>query len=336
MQRFALALAAPLVLLVAACGKTNATANNHSPMTQIQTIATRPLCVGRFLIDVPADAQVVGTQTNTSSTAGTVSVKKPISRAAFQSKMNDIQMQLKSAVHQTEGSRLAEVTRPDDSTYIFRYRKSGVGARVFQIDGYRWNDSAIFGINSNASNDSFQTVVKDVSMGLNTVQFRDPWVTPSEPGFCFDHGFLPGKESSFEATGVSIKSAQLPGVTVFLETRLQVPSPVVQPSLIVRTKEALKLNEGGNKPAIVRERQDRVLLFGQADEVLLKQRHNKHYSLLGDVEMKGRAGALDKPDVAFSLVLDPPKNDTDQPAEAAVLQLWDSVVNSLRLRPGAL
>ena len=338
MRRSAFVFIAPLLFLAAGCGKAETPAKGPTPMTQSQTITTRPLCVGRFLIDVPADAKVVGTQTTTSNTAGTISMQTTVSKATFKSKMESNEAQLRRSPHQTEGSRLSEVLRPDEMAYIFRYRKNDVGVRAYQIDGYRWieSESILLTINSGASNDVVRTVIDEVKRGLYAVTPRDTWAIPTEPGFCFDHGFLPVRDSTFEATGVQLEFVQFPGLRIFMETRVHGPSPVAEPGLLERTDDALKLTDGSDKPSVLRKRHDRAVLFGKAEEVFLKQRREKHYSILGDLEMHGQDGALDKPDTAFSLVLDPPKDGSTQPEEEAVLRLWDAVIDSVRLRPGAL
>jgi len=305
-------------------------------MTKTQVLATRPLCVGRFLIDVPMDATVTGTQTTSSGVSGTISVQTGTSKSAFDSKMLGIETRLRSALHETEGSRLSEVLRPDANTYIFRYRKSEIGTRVYQIDGYRWADSTMFAIESGSSNDDFQLVVDEVIKGSVNVRLRETWTIPTDTGFCFDGGFLPGGDVGFEATGVQLTFKSYPGLVMFMETRVRSKSPADEAGLIERTDAALKLMDTQDKPTVLRRSNDRRLAFGTAEDVLWKHRKGDHYALKGDVEMVGLNGATDKPDVAFGIVLDPPKDGTEQPEEGAVLRLWDSVVESLRLRPGAI
>lgn len=57
-----------LGLFAAGCGEKPASKMPPKTMTEQQTAATRPLCVGRFLIDVPADAKVVWTSTGKHAT----------------------------------------------------------------------------------------------------------------------------------------------------------------------------------------------------------------------------------------------------------------------------
>lgn len=334
--RCLLALIALFLLFAAGCGKADTPAKASTPMTQKQMLDTRPLCVGRFLIDVPIGTKVVGTQTTSSYAAGTISVQSAVSKAAFKARMEGVEKELRNAPHKTEGSRFSELSRPDDTSYLFRYRKNDVGARVYQIDGYRWTQSAVFAVNSGSSNDLFQSVLNDVKRGLFAMKSRDTWAIPTQPGFCFDNGFLPGSEASFEATGVQLAFKDYPGLAIFMETRVHTPSPVEEPSLFDRTDAAMKLMESPDKPSVLRRRKDRPTSIGAAEEVLWKHSRDGVYTLNGDVEANGSNRRLDKPDTAFSIVLDPPKDGSPQPDEDAVIRLWDTVVDSLRLRPGAL
>ncbi|TVT46086.1 MAG: hypothetical protein FHP94_17800 [Denitromonas halophila] len=165
---------------------------------------------------------------------------------------------------------------------------------------------------------------------------RDTRTIPTDRGFCFDGGFLPGGDGGFEATGVQLTFKAYPGLVVFMETRVRSASPVEEASLIERTDAAMKLMDASDKPTVLQRRNDRRVAFGTAEEVLWKHPRGDHYTLMGDIEMNGLDGATDKPDVAFSIVLDPPKDGAEQPEEGGVLRLWDSVVESLRLRPGAV
>jgi len=335
-QRLVIFSLASAILMAVGCGEATQSDTGQKPMSESQTIASRPLCVGRFLIDVPVDVQVVGTQTTTSSTAGAVSIERAVTKAAFVAKMEDIKAKLQSAPHHTEGTRLSEQLRPDDATYIFRYRKNSAGTRAYQIDGYRWVESNMFTINSSAANDSFLSTIADVKRGLSTMTPRDTWSIPTEPGFCFDNGFLPGRENSFEATGVQLSFEAYPGVSIFMETRTRSFSAEKEAGLIERTDWAMTLMDASDKPIVLRRRQDRPVLSGLAEEVLWKHKRDGYYQLKGDAEMNGQAGDPGKPDTAFSIILDQPGDGSLQPNEEKVIQLWDAVINSVRLRPGAL
>lgn len=306
-------------------------------MTQTQTIASRPLCVGRFLIDVPPDAKVTWTRTSTSGTAGTISALTSVAKTAFRSKMDGIEAELRKAPHQTEGSRLSEVVRPDDSVWIFRYRKSEVGARVYQIDGYHLSGDTLYTVNSSSSNDGFHEGVQAVQRGLTALQFREIWAIPTEPGFCFDHGFLPGRRSTFEATGVQISSAQFPGVMIAFETQTNEQGKFPGPDLIARTEQGQDILEPSRRATLLRKNPKRSVggRFGQ--EMMLKRQPGGGLQLSGSLEINAEPGRIDAPGIVFSLVLDPPAKPGEMSTkEEDAMKLWDTIVDSVRLRPGAL
>lgn len=331
-----LAILAPLLLFAVGCNNADSSLPEQKPMTQPQTIATRPLCVGRFLIDVPVDAKVTWTDTRTSLT-GAIKKEGTLSEKLLASRMRDEQERIAQTTSANGTSLLKDSHEiKDQRGRIFVFRDAPSNDLYYDVKAFTLKDGLLFSFHDQAEDDKLPLAIRDVSKGVALLASRDTWAIRTEPGFCFDNGFLPGKDSSFEATGVAITTPQLPGVRIFLETRVHASSPVAQPNLLQRTDDALKLHEGPNKPSVLRKRQDRPVLFGNANEVLLKERLEKHYSLMGDVELFGMAGALDKPDTAFSLVVDPPKDVAAQPDEETVLRLWDAVVDSIRLRPGAL
>jgi Tle cognate immunity protein 4 C-terminal domain/Tle cognate immunity protein 4 N-terminal domain len=336
-RRRVLTLFAPLLLLAAGSGKADTPAKGSTPMPHTQTIATRPLCVGRLLIDVPADAKVIGTQTTSSSTAGTISVQVAVKKVAFKAKMEDIETKLRNAPHQTEGSRLSEVLRPDDATYVFRYRKNDVGARVYQIDGYRWAESNQFTINSNASNSTFRSVIDEVKRGLLTMKPRDTWTVPTEPGFCFDNGFLPGKDSTFEATGVQLTFKAYPGLMIALETQTSDQGASAGPDLITRVEEGQGILEPNQRATMLRKNAKRSVDGRMGQEVMLKRQVEEGVRLTGYLEINAEPSRIDAPGISFAVALDPSKQKGGATSkEEDVLHLWDAVIQSLRLRPGAI
>ena len=333
----ALVLAAPFLLIAAGCSDEPASEASPITMTEQQPIATRPLCVGRFLIDVPVDTTVTGTQTTSAGVSGTISLQTGVSKSAFNLKMAGIETRLRSAVHETEGSRLSEVVRRDETTYIFRYRKSEIGARVYQIDGYRWVDSTMFAIVSGSSNDEFRSVVDDVTQGLFEVKPRDTWTIPTEPGFCFDAGFLPGGDGGFEATGVQLEFPGFPNLLIAFSTRANDGPPPEGAQLLTRTDAVLQGVDGSDRPTVLRREGTRPLGERTAQEVMWKWVKSGSVMLSGNLELYASSHRLDAPEISFELALDPPEKEGDANTdEQDALLLWDTIIQSLRLRPGAV
>lgn len=327
---------APLLLFAAGCDKADSPPSEPKLMTQPLTIATRPLCVGRFLIDVPVDAKVVWTLTDTHA-AGEISPPVLAStHSSFELQMKTTEAELRAQTHFGEGSRFKEVTSTDPNTRLFVYRGDPVDTTGFKIDGYVLKGETIFHVGGFANNDLLPRAKNRVSSGLQNIFPRDTWSIPTEPGFCFDNGFLPGRENSFEATGVQLSFEAYPGVSIFMETRTRSFSAAKEAGLIERTDWAMTLMDASDKPIVLRRRQDRPVLSGLAEEVLWKHKRDGYYQLKGDAEMNGQAGDPGKPDTAFSIILDQPDDGSLQPNEEKVIQLWDAVINSVRLRPGAL
>jgi hypothetical protein len=335
LRQIAVVLAALVLLFAAGCSEDASSKAPQKTMTETQAIATRPLCVGRFLIDAPADAKVVWTSTETHA-AGEIAAPISSDERGFERLMASTEAELRTQTHYEETTRFKEVIAPDQATRVFVYRGDSIDTTGFQLDGYVLKGQTVFKVRGFANNDLLARAKSRVSNGLRNILPRETWTIPTEPGFCFDGGFLPGGDGGFEATGVQLKFKAYPGLVVFMETRVRSASPVEEASLIERTDAAMKLMDTSDKPTVLRRRSDRRVAFGIAEEVLWKHHQGDYYALKGDVEMSGVNGATDKPDVAFGIVLDPLKDGTEQPEEGDVLRLLDSMVDSLRLRPGAV
>ncbi|MCZ4304213.1 T6SS immunity protein Tli4 family protein [Zoogloeaceae bacterium G21618-S1] len=335
LRHIALVLATPFLLFAAGCSEDATPASPKEAMTDAQAIATRPLCIGRFLIDVPAETRVTWTDTRT-ALAGVIKREGTLSENAFSTRMRREQERVGGPVSE-DASLLKEVREINDGQgRVLVFRDAPSNDLYFDMKAFVLVQGTLFSLFGQAEDAKLSSAIRDIEKGLSMLKHRDTWTIPTDRGFCFDGGFLPGGDGGFEATGVQLTFKAYPGLVVFMETRVRSASPVEEASLIERTDAAMKLMDASDKPTVLRRRNERSVAFGTAEEVLWKHRQGDHYTLKGDVEMNGLDGATDKPDLAFSIVLDPAKDGTEQPEEGAVLRLWDSVVESLRLRPGAV
>jgi hypothetical protein len=336
-RRCILALLAPLMLLAAGCGNADTPAKGSSPMTQPKTIASRPLCVGRFLIDVPADAKVTWTTTNTYEVGEIVTTLAR--RGEFVHKIEEVEAQLRSRTHLDEGQLLKEMVEPRPDAKVFVFRRDEFSTTGYELAGYVfYKDSGrYFLLKDGANNDRLERAKSRIADGLIRLQPRDTWAIPTDPGFCFDNGFLPGKESGFEATGVQLEFPGFPNLLIALSTRANDRPPPEGGQLLPRSDAVLRGVDGADRPAVLRHVSARQLGDRTGQEVMWKWTKSGSVMLSGNMEVYASSRQLASPEIAFALALDPPKQEGGATAkEADVLQLWDAIIQSLRLRPGAL
>jgi hypothetical protein len=337
-QRSVLALLVPLLFLAAGCIADTPT-KGSTPMTQTQTTATQPLCVGRFLIDVPVSAEVRWTTTNTYEVGEIVSM--PAHHAEFVRKIKAVEAQLRARTHYEEGQLFKEVVEPHPDAKVFVYRSDEFSTTGYELAGYVFNKAGgrYFLLKDGANNDRLARAKGRIAEGLMRLQPRDTWSIPTEPGFCFDNGFLPGKDTTFEATGVQLTFKGYPGLMIALETQTNDQGAFPGPDLITRTEEGQGIVEPHQRATMLRKNAKRSIGDRAGQEVMLKRQEEGALRLTAYLEVNAEPGRIDAPGIVFSLSLTPSDNMAERlpsEAEAEVTGLWDTIIQSLRLRPGAV
>lgn len=307
-------------------------------MTETQAIATRPLCIGRFLIDVPADAKVVWTSTDTHA-AGEIAAPIASDERGFQRLMTRTETELRAQTHYEETTRFKEVMAPDQTSRVFVYRGDPIDTTGFQLDGYVLKGQTVFKVRGFANNDLLDRAKSRVSNGLKNIKPRDTWTIPTEPGFCFDGGFLPGGDGGFEVTGVQLTFKAYPGLMIALETQTNEQGAFAGPDLIARTEQGQGILDPGQRATMVRKDARKSVSGRVGQEVMMKRQIDGALRLVGYLQIDAEPGRTDAPSIAFSLGLTPSDNVAGRiapDADAEVIELWDTITQSLRLRPGAV
>jgi hypothetical protein len=337
MQRFTLAFAIPLSILAASCSKADIPPNEIAPMTSFQTYTNLPLCVGRFLIDVPADAQVTWTDTRTSMT-GSIKSNTPAYEKTFAGHISEELKRVETAGASIDEPLLKESRAlKEHRAQLLVFRDSPSNDLFYDVKAITLKVNTLITFHDQAENDKLALAIRDLSKAVELASSRETWTIPIEPGFCFDHGFLPGRDSTFEATGVQISSPQFPGLMIALETQTSDQSQSQSPTLIARVEQGQEVQEPSQRATFLRKNPLRNVGGRTGQEVVTKRLNDGALRLTGHIEVLAEPGRLDLPGITFSLSLAPPKStDNASPSEESGLGLWDRVVNSIRLRPGAL
>jgi hypothetical protein len=336
-NRLALSVLAAAILLTAGCDKVSPSDTGQKPMTQHQTIATRPLCVGRFLIDVPVDAKVVWTDTRTSLT-GAIKMEGVLSEKAFASRMRNEQERIARTTTSDGTSLLKDAQEFEDQQgRIFVFRDSPSNDLYYDVKAFALKTGTLFSFHDQAEDDKLPLAIRDVTKGFALLAPRDTWSIPTEPGFCFDNGFLPGKDTTFEATGVQLTFKEYPGLMIALETQTNDQGAFPGPDLITRTEEGQGVVEPHQRATMLRKNAKRSIGDRAGQEVMLKRQVESALRLTGYLEVNAEPGRIDAPGIVFSLGLTPSDSMAERfPSEAEVTGLWDTIIQSLRLRPGAI
>jgi hypothetical protein len=216
-----LATVVPLLLLVSACTKSPPPLTRQEKQTVTELTANlKPRCVGRYVIDVPDDALSAGWAT----IQGVTFDATPMTREKFEQGMAAHDAELK-ATRSRDGYQFVydqgEVHGVPNSRYFVtlgnRNADSDLG-RV--IEAYKWDagyqiklrieatdsihsefEKKMKGTPYEAKDWKVNDVPEKTSLVLSLiqkVQGRADDAIPTEPGVCFQGGFLPRKAASGE------------------------------------------------------------------------------------------------------------------------------------------
>ncbi|HQU89922.1 MAG: hypothetical protein H6944_11760 [Zoogloeaceae bacterium] len=332
----ALVFSTSFLLFAAGCSEDATSEAPQKPMTETQTIATRPLCVGRFLIDVPAETRVTWTDTRT-ALAGVIKREGTLSEKVFATRMRREQERVAGPAPE-DASLLKEVREVEDGhARILVFRDAPSNDLYFDIKAFSLRKGTLFSLFGQAEDARLSSAIRDIEKGMRMLKPRDIWTIPTEPGFCFDGGFLPGSDGGFEATGVQLEFPAFPNLLIAFSTRANDGPPPEGAQLLTRTDAVLQGVDGSDRPTVLRREGTRSLGERTAQEVMWKWVKSEGVMLSGNLELYASSHRLDAPEISFELALDPPEKkagaNTD---EQDALLLWDTIIQSLRLRPGAV
>jgi hypothetical protein len=172
---------------------------------------------------------------------------------------------------------------------------------------------------------------------------RDNWTVPIQSGFCFDGGIVTG--SSTYSEEVSQSFMLMPGRPALLVIQMRDSVEPDQKETLTRTLPDLRaqLNRLPGHYRILREGK-RTIAGMNAEEVLFELKEGDITSYQFYLLAPGDPSTLAKPHTSIQLLLGTtsfnpnltPDLATSPVDEAGALQVWDTLLNSLRLRPGAV
>lgn len=171
-------------------------------------------CFGRYLVDIPVDAVLIGFGNKYRSVS--IESKRSSQSALDQSIENQINA-LKmgsSAAGYYKFNREERLNK--NSTLLLGY-KVAFGDAMYRIDSFKFDRGYAFTTAGESYNDKkIDEIVGAFKSYLSNVRYRSDREIPSEPGFCFENGFVAndGKTSQPEHASLSFKLKNNPDVWV--------------------------------------------------------------------------------------------------------------------------
>lgn len=226
---------------------------------------THTICVGRFLIDVPVDAEIV---------YGPSEVPYPV--RVYPGKANEMEKLVEE--------RLAEIQKAKPDVYGALAAKDSMFGKM--INGVAPGQKILFGVSPGSfafyniesyvksgddvimqdaeamgTPEKYDTVLQELNSMARLFSSRPDMTIPAENGVCIKDGFIrdPGK-SIFEMVGVGVRLVNFPDVHFSLSATnkdILVPSDALQPRLKQAEQIAVERGEGAWYTRIKNLRQGR-------------------------------------------------------------------------------
>lgn len=167
-------------------------------------------CVGRFLIDVPQGSTLSGGN----YLYDFMRIERPQAMEVeeFSARLVERERFLKEEKHKSESHLLRLVETPSEHSKIYVYWRAAHVTAVAEVAGYLWTSGVQFLLKTQAGmsapppgissrQDYAVARMRETLANLRTRQDDD---IPTEPGYCFEDGFIANPEWENEEAGIDI------------------------------------------------------------------------------------------------------------------------------------
>ena len=308
---------------------------------------TKTYCFGRFLIDLPKAAEVNGQAYE--YIFGKIETERfPKGEAAFAQKMNQREEELKAGKHE-EKFKLVDIRGVGSrDTRVFKLTKKLITLSGFGFEAYRWNNGVLFSMQQlSIGADGIDSVLKDVETRLlPNLRHRRAGggghaeEIPTEPGFCIKDGFIAddGKTPQYEKAELNFRFKEWPDVTVVVNATR---SSRIKPSLLERRKEKPMPDvfaEMAKKIKTLRQGKHDVGPLQGEENIAALPTDDGYFVHRFVWDTQGTPDSATEPAIYFQFHtgVNPgvgARQIRPSLTDKQAIELFDAIVNSIRLRP---
>jgi hypothetical protein len=303
---------------------------------------TNTYCIGRFLVDVPKDAQINGQAYQ--YLYGRIDSEHS---AAAQDELATDVTKKESALKRVkadQGYSLDSTVSAGADSKIVISKSEPFGRVHYAFDAFRADANTVFSMQASPFNDAiFKNEVLPTlkTQLLPNLRARAAGEIPSRPGFCLKDGFIAnsGSAAQFEDAGISFKFAQWPGVLVSVRT--MTITKTGEPSL-------LKRMDSGGVPDAFKNLASRIQILrrggreinGRSGEEMLSTVPAEGGFHLHQFRWEAQGTSVDDPlkptlivELQSGMTLSNGEPVRPKLTDDQAIALFDAVANSLRIRP---
>lgn len=295
-------------------------------------------CLGRHLIGFPEGAVV-----DASFKVGGASVQtiRGVTGQRFRGILDSRESALAARPHRKMESMLVGREELSDGRVLITSWVSPNSTRMQKMELYSlFPDSGIVQITSGEGDDEYKEENLKYTVSLaNNIRARLNYEIPTQAGFCIDDGIVLGSDLNQEEASATIRIVRLPGATLSYSSYV---TGEPEKPLLRRVSGIPPGYEGTSAGMKSLRRGDRNIGPIKGQELLVRGDANGKRSYEFLWESQGEEDSIEHPFLSLRMTTtdETDKNGEimDAPFESDVeaLALWDSILDTLRLRPGAI
>ncbi|WP_243040053.1 T6SS immunity protein Tli4 family protein [Dyella sedimenti] len=295
-------------------------------------------CFGRFLIDLPPTANIKTSYVFWHDSIDRLTDTTPSSLPAH---LDTLEGKLKAQVHDKGGNMfIRRVDLGGGSTGLLSwYSEASRGMQILDTFVITKTNPQVFHWPAEMTTDREQRGIEIARSLARNIRSREPNEIPSEPGFCIDHGLIAGSERQRESFSVGVTFPDHPGAMLDFRSSTGAAEKTLLERMGGFTKNVLTAVAGIN--VLRKGRHDVGPLPAEEYLAAGSDKGQRGYSFAWDV--KGKDDSLSEPHMAVGLGVlerDPDSKGNPPPpafrSDKEALDLWDTIIDSIRLRPGAV
>lgn len=267
---FKCCIALTVVQTIASFGETAQAQETKGTMKMdMQHTNWKTWCLGRFVIDLPPEAEYEGAIINYDyyNTIKTT----PMEPTAFQTMLQKRHEELKAKGHDKAPSYLidADVMKDIPLSALFTFYSSDATTILVTLEAYRLINGISYKVVGEATPDRLAAATQRITATMKRLGPREDHEIPEQSGFCFKDGFFPDAGIKAERLDVNFSFKGHSDITLNIQTDVRGVKNVDEP-LLKKIEEGKQ--EGGMAVASVKtlRQGDRKLDESPGQEVLMK------------------------------------------------------------------
>jgi len=290
-------------------------------------------CMGRYLIDLP---KVTKVEAEYMTKGAKVNTLTGISFAQFLETVATRRQMLDNTPNNKGGSMLVDTDTIARDCITLVSWGSAVGRRVYNYETFQYLEEHralyIFTARGNADGEQRIKAAEVQRSSYGELRYRAPMDIPIEEGFCINEGLITTSTPNREEYTAVMRFAEYPDVVVVLESYV-----TNNPGDFSNRPSPFGLSVANYFHTKTLKNRSRTIGEAKGRERLTRSRMKKNGKAIYDFEWKtyGIAGSMEYPYMRLSLRTEDGSVHSSFSNDKDALNLWEQILNSLRLRPTA-